>query len=273
MPRPLLFCIAVSVALCSFPTRTARAQGLIWNLPDDASEVTYEGTWTQEEIRPEAPEGNLEVTWLRRLHIKSVGQTTENHNGEDVSCRWIEFKAITGKKSEAGIDPGPVGMVLYKVLVPESEIIGRPIDDDGIPVSMLPIVRGYRRFGDEGETHEITAKALRVSPTISLLNYYPTLETVAGASDPDVQLVGAGQAANHRGRFEMEREDSRSVNAADFWVSKDVPFGLVKWEVTCIRSVKVSTDPRSKFREVTKVDVEMELVNVGNNAKSELQDQ
>ena len=147
--------LSVAVCLLAIPT-SANATGLLWNLPEDGRSVSYQGTYTKQ-----TTDGNPEITWLRNMSIKSVGTVDAEYKGVSQPCRWVEIEVVTGKKGETGLDPGPAGGLLYKVLIPESKIVGDTKDVDDIPVSMIPIVKGYRRIG-EGAVKPIKAKALQV---------------------------------------------------------------------------------------------------------------
>lgn len=264
------FVLPAIACILAFPA-IASATGLIWNLPQDGQFVTYEGSYKQETVKPASTDGNISIEWIRNLTIKSVGRVDAEYDGRVQPCRWIELKVVTGKSSETGVDPGPAGARLYKVLVPESKVIGKPVDDDTIPVSMIPIVKGYRRIG-EGAVTEIKAKALQIYPSLSLLTHYKENEVVAESETPDVQ-AGAFQSRHVKGTSIIERPTTRVANNADFFVSKELPFGLVKWKVTVTRETKDLTDSRDEFKEVSKVVVEMAAQRVGENATSELAEQ
>ena len=248
---------------------TVHASGLIWSLPEDGAWVRYEGKYVQESLSDVSEDGSETLEWLRHLTIKSVGREEAEYNDQQEMCRWIEIKVITGKPSEAGINPGPVGARIYKVLVPESRIIGDTKDRDEIVVSMLPIVKGYRRIG-EGEVQPINAKALRIFPTISLLMHYTELEVVNESDSADIP-VGAVDARHVKGTWTMERTDSRTTNVGEIWISDDVPFGLAQWTVKNNRETKDGTDARTEFREATRVSVEMSAHETGEDAESELE--
>lgn len=270
MVRFVLSAIACTLAILALPT-CASATGLIWNLPQDGHFVTYEGSYKQESVKPSSPDGNVSIEWIRNLTIKSVGRVDAEYKGRVQPCRWIELKVVTGKSSETGVDPGPAGARLYKVLVPESKIIGKAVDADTIPVSMIPIVKGYRRIG-EGAVTPIKAKALQVYPSLSLLTHYKENEVVAESESPGVQ-AGAFQARHLKGKSIIERPTTRVTNNADYWVSKEVPFGLAKWKATVVSESKDLTDSRDEFKEVTKVIVEMAAQRIGDSATSEIAEQ
>ncbi|MEI7698661.1 MAG: hypothetical protein WCK86_02605 [Planctomycetia bacterium] len=253
-------------ALVSGFAQTVRGQGLIFQLPEDGTAVEYEGTMTQGvSADDEAP-----LTWTSELSIKSVGREEAEFEGKKQPCRWIEIKTVTGKSGAAGVDPGPVGSRIYKVLVPESKVIGEPRDADGIANDMLPIVRGFRRLGEEG-IEPIKTPSLRYYPTITLLTTYDNLEVVATNAVPEIILQGLQISAIHRrGRIVMESQKSRSTHEAEYWVSKDVPFGLARWVVTITTEEKELAAARSEFRTVIVKKLDMKLKRIRENAESEL---
>ena len=254
------------VATCFFFAPYADAQGLIFNLPEDGSAVEYEGTLTQ----ATGPDDQAPLSWTCELSIKSVGREEAEYEGTVQPCRWIEIKTLTGKAGAAGIDPGPVGARIYKVLVPESKIIAETVDKDNIPNDMLPIVRGFRRLGEEA-VKEIKTPALRVYPTISLLTNYVSPEIVATNAQPDTILQGMEiEAKQIKGKLVMERAESKSTNEGEYWVSDTVPFGLARWVVSVTREEKESTAPRADFHVVNVVSVDMKLKRIRANAESEL---
>ena len=80
----------------------ARADGLIYQLPADGSQIRYDM-----EIAIGAQNVNLKGS----VTVSSVGKATEN--GEN--CRWIEIKMIT-------TDEGQDHIVISKALVPEKHL-------------------------------------------------------------------------------------------------------------------------------------------------------
>lgn len=249
----------------------AFAQGLIWKLPEDEGAwVRFEGTYRQVEFRPESAEGNEEFgPWIRHLTIKSLGRETAEFRGEQVPARWLEFKVVTGLEKDGTLDPGPVGARIYKVLVPESAILGKAVDENGIPVSYLPIVSGYRKVGDQ-EPQEMTAGVLQIFPTISLLQHYRQVEpTSDGTEDPEVGL-GPIEARQHTATETLETPGSRAVSEAVLWLGDEVPFGLARWTVKYTQEEKEERAPRTDFKPVSETVVEMKAVEAGNGAQSEL---
>ncbi|MFN9720612.1 MAG: hypothetical protein ACK58L_18085, partial [Planctomycetota bacterium] len=121
MLRRASFAFALMVAVFSIASSEfASAQSLLFNLPEDGKMVEYEG----EIVQSSGPDDPKPLEWAYELIIKSVGQEQAEFEGKVQPCRWIEIKTVTGKAGAAGIDPGPVGARIFKVLIPESRIIG-----------------------------------------------------------------------------------------------------------------------------------------------------
>ncbi len=245
-----------------------QAQGLIWSLPADGTQVRFEGTVRQVIYRPQNLNGDLELEWIRHLTIKSVGRESAEYDGREVSCRWIEIKATTGT-SAGGLVPGPVGERIYKVLIPEESVIGVTHDDKNIPVSFLPIVKGYKKIG-EAPTMEIQGNLLQVYPLLTMLPHYRTLEQAnALGEDPGIRL-GPVTAKQLRGQKVMESRSSRSTSESQLWLSDDVPFGIAKWTIRQSREKKGNSETRDNFSIYSATNVEMEAHEVTNDAQSEL---
>ena len=242
------------------------AQGLIFNLPADGTAVEYEGTITLSS----GDQDPSPLVWTSELSIKSVGKEEAEFQGTVQSCRWIEIKVLTGKSEAAGIDPGPVGARIYKVLVPESKISPDSVDADGIPNDVLPIVKGYRRLGEEA-IKEIRSPGLVIYPTIALLTNYENPEVVASSDVPEVLAPGLSVTARRlKGVTVAERPESRSTNTGEYWVSSEVPFGLARWVVSITTEEKESTAPRADFRLTQIRQTDMKLKRIRQNAESEL---
>ena len=260
MARRISFVLFTATLLLSMVgTRPVQAQGLIFSLPEDGTGVEYQGTLVQENVRPDLPDGSEVLRWDRQLSIKSVGREDAEFEGVVQPCRWIEIKVVTGNRGEAGIDPGPVGARIYKVLVPESRVIDSSVDSGHIPNTVMPFVRGYRRLGEEPR-EDLTGRGLTVYPTLCLLANYNDPQTVA-ASDRIENASGQKtfDARRAKGIVVRERLDARSTNTGEFWVSGDVPFGLAGWKVTIKREAKATTAVRDEFQLVSTVTCEMKV--------------
>lgn len=275
--RRCLPAVALAVFALLIPVGALHAQGLIVRLPKDGSWVRYEGNVKQVEFRPDAPEGDISMEWIQHLTIKSVGGEKALYHGKQVPCRWIEIKVVTGKPSESGVEAGPVGERIYKILVPEERVVGEVADGDKIPFSFLDIVKGYRKMGSGPATPIPLARgsegAFQVYPLIGPLMHYDSLEAVAGGPE-QVQLSGGPvKTKKFKAHRVIESPITRTTNDAEFWEcdGEAIPFGLAKWTTKTTVEKKDSTAPRtSAFKPATQVTVEMSAHESGTGAKSEI---
>ena len=228
--------------------------------------MRYEGELTQ--TLTDRQNQTVEVKRLRQLTVRSLESETAAYDGRQVPARWLEFVSETGTPGERGLDPGPAGRVIYKVLVPEAAVTGDLVDADGIPVAFLPVIRGWRQVGDL-EPAEL-GPAFRAYPTLTLLTDF---------EPEDIRPTGEDSADTPAGRFDGTRYAAKAVeedptvrvtNEANLLVSGDVPFGPAAWEATLTREIKDSSAARDRFREAAKSVARMELVEVGDNARGEL---
>lgn len=267
--------LLLTSVVCLWGGTQALAQGLVWNLPEDGAWVRYEGTYQQVIRRPQSTEGDLTLEWRRNLEIKSVGREDAthdlDHDGKEVTeqCRWLEFKVVTGKIVEGIPDAGPGATVIYKVLVPESAIDGTGTDDEGIFKAYVPVVKGFRKLGDE-PAQPLTAEVLYLYPNLSLLRHYRELQVAAEGQSVDVPKIGAVSANVLKGGVDMETGTQRSRNEAEFVRSEGMPFGLVSWKATTVTEQKNLTDPRSTFQESLALSEQLQAVDSGTGAESEL---
>ncbi len=269
MTRWLTTVVVLWSCLAFAPTSRAMAQGLIWKLPEDGTWVRYEGTYKQIETRASTGQADLEIEWIQHLTIKSVGQQEAEFEGKTVPCRWLEFKVQTGKKSEAGINPGPVGQAIYKVLVPEQRVIGKEEDTATIPVSFLSIVKGFRKDGVK-EVEPISGSVLQIYPKIALIRHYTTLKKDGEPENLDL-ATGAVTAQKFKGAHEAENLQNHTLQEADLWHSDETPFGLAQWAIKITMERKGDKEPRSSFKQVCQTLAEMKLLEQGTDAKSELE--
>jgi len=251
----------------------AHAQILIWSLPkEEGAWVRFEGSYKQTQARPESNAGDEVFEWRSELTISSVGSEEAMFEGKKVPCRWVEFKTIT-KANDLDKQPGPGGVSIYKVLIPESKVIGKAEDDDGIPVTLIPIVKGYRKVSPR-EVESVSERALAIYPTIAPLTYYPDLKVdESGAGELQLPVSNDPIAVKlFKGSRVLQNNVSRSTNVAEQWLTESLPFGLAKFQVNLTREEKGLTQSVDEFRRKSLVEVEMSAVAQGNEAKSELPD-
>ena len=244
-------------------------QGLVCQLPADGTWVRYEGAYSQVEIRPETAAGKLEIDpWIEHVTIKSVGSESAEYLGETVPCRWVEIKIERGRERDGKVDTGLTGLEIYKVLIPEAAVIADSVDAEGVPISFLPLVKGFRKVG-KAEPKPLTEPALQLYPLGILIGYYRELEVVAEDVDAEVG-IGSFKTRQLQGEITIERPNSRTVQESVIWKSPEAPFGVARWSTKTTREVKDGQAPRSDFKPVSRVTVEMRAKETGQDAKSDL---
>jgi len=264
--------VCLIAALCLL-TRITHAQGIVCQLPEDGTWVKFEGTYAQTEIREDAATGNLEISpWIEHVWIKSVGSEMAEYRGETTACRWIEIKIERGREKDGKIDTGLTGTEIYKVLIPEVAVISDNVDSEGVPVSFLPLVKGFRKVG-QAEPKPIVQPALQLYPLGILVGYYRELEQVEEMVDPEIGLENVKSASQWRGSVTTERRSSRTILESTVWKTPDVPFGVARWSAKITREVKDGQALRDEFKPVTEVVIEMKARETGKggpNATSEV---
>jgi hypothetical protein len=190
--------------------------------------------------------------------------------GKKVPSRWVEFKSLT-KPNGLDKPPGPGDTFVYKVLIPEERVIGESVDRQGIPVTFLPIIKGWRKVGQR-DPEAVAEKALAIYPTISLVTYYPDLKA-EGDEKEELQIAGAAVAARlYKGSRVIQKTTQRSTNVASLWRSDTIPFGLARFQVALTLENKDLTASADEFKQSSLIEVEMSVVATGKDARSELGD-
>lgn len=250
----------------------AQAQGLVWSLPEDGTAVRYEGTYVQTSKQADAAQEDLKIEFRRIITLKSVGKESAEFQGKEQPCRWLEFKCQTGKMIEEKLEEGPGGTRIYKILVPESAVRGTVnetvADERQIHIIYLPIVKGFRKIGDEAATL-IETGVFQQYPLISLLRDYQELEAEGETRDVE-SPAGNFSSVLHKGTMAMETATQRSTNTAEMERSEKFPFGVVKWTATTVVETKASTDRRDDFTPFSTFTETMEAAAVETGAESEL---
>ena len=268
--RGLLIAAIASIAsIASLPGGIAFGQGVVCQLPADGTWVRFEGSYSQVELRPETTAGKLEIEpWIEHVTIKSVGKEVAEYREQKVPCRWIEIRIERGRERDGKVDTGLTGLEIYKVLIPESAVIADNVDDEEVPVSFLPLVKGYRKVG-KADPKLLTEPALQLYPLGILVGYYRELTVVAEGVDADVG-IGAIKANQLQGDIKIERPDSRTVQESTIWKSSDVPFGVARWSAKLTRERKDAQSNRDEFKRVSEVTIEMKAKETGKDARSDL---
>jgi len=252
---------------------SASAQGLLWKLPEqEKTWCRYEGTYKQTVRRPQSAEGDLTLEWVRHLTIKSLGQEDAEFKGETVPCRWIEIKQLTGHVNEGVVDAGPGGNRIYKLLVPEGEIRGTITEtlsaDRDMFVSFIPVVKGFRKIGDEPAA-AIEGQVFDLYPMVSFLRHFRNLESTS--DEETVQTPFKDVTGKlYKGDVVAETPILRTTTVGEMYRSDESPFGLAKWTAKVNTETKQSTSARTNFIPSLEIIEEMSLVEVGEDAETEL---
>ncbi len=260
-------CSLAIVALLLVVVSPARAQGLLWNLPESGTWVRYSGQYRQVTLRPQSEQGDLSLQWQRILEIRSLEREQAEYQGKEQTCVWLEFEVMTGQQVDGQLEVGPGSKRQYKVLVPESVVTGKKSLKADVPLAFIPIVKGYRQF-DTGKVEEMKAEVLQVFPIISQV----FVSVDAKVNNPEEVSVPAGtfQASRIDSSFVIEDRSSRTTNQTQLWVDEKAPFGPVKWSVRIDREEKNVIDPRDQFKKHAEMVIQMEAVQTGTNATSKL---
>ncbi len=270
MLRNLLVGLVCLVGLCIQQSESL-AQGLLWSIPaEEGTYVRYFGDMKQVQERPDSAKGPLEMTWQTELTIKALGEEEANYKGKPCRCRWLEFKRMTGRQSATGIDAGPYGVRLYKVLVPEEAVIGKVLDDRNIPVIMVPVIKGYEKVGNK-PVQPVSEKVLTFYPLLGLFAYYPELKPVGeDAETISLPQLGDVSAKHFTGVETLQSTTSRSVNEGEIWTTDEIPFGWASYKAKVVREQKDSLAPVEDFKKHSEVQISMSAVEKGTGARSEL---
>jgi hypothetical protein len=263
--------VGAVVACVAMTAASVQAQSLIWSVPEqDGTYVQYEGSYKNVQRRPENALGDLSREWRCELTIKAVGTETADVDGQEQKCRWLEIKSVVGTPSEQGVKPGPSGERIYKVLVPQSKVLGKVHDQDDIQVTFLPVVKGYRRIGNR-DPEPLKEKVLAVSPMLTLLEYYDDLKAESAAEDVTLPgAIGDVKATLWKGSQTKESSTHRSTNQGQIWVSPQIPFGVARWKVVLKQETKDATEKRDQFKDWAEITVEMSAIKQGTDGRSDL---
>ncbi len=245
----------------------AAAQGLVWNLPESGTAVRYSGEYRQVTFRPQSDLGDISLQWQRVLEIRCLDREMAEFEGENVSCVWLEYEVTTGQQVDGVLESGPGATRIYKVLVPESAINGLEFFRADVPHAFVPVVKGFQKIGDR-DAEPFALPVLQVFPLLSqvLLNEHLT---VAGEETVNVT---AGEYDCQRVDCQTNIEDlsSRVTNFSQVWVSDAMPLGTVQWKVRIDREVKTEGDKRDEFQKRSEITIDMQAVEILNDAVSKL---
>ena len=241
--RPVYYSACVVMVVAATSTHSARADGLIYQLPKDGAWVTFQSTEVM--INGKDVSGN-EIL----LTISSVGEATV----DDEKCRWIEIKYLA--PNEEPHDP-----IIYKLLIPEKHL-GKG------KAAAEHVIRGWGHYGRKG-THELK-NAMEVRQGIMAFNQ-SVLDFLSGppkdAKDlPKVEVdckLGRLSCAGVSGAYKLDLGG----------VAADVSFENRLHDKARFGVVTSAWKTKSKFADIAgDVVVSYKLTGAGGNAVSELPD-
>ncbi len=263
--RPLAAACAAALAFAAV-TPVAGAGGLVWSLPAPGTMVRHEGTLTQT-LTDRLNQTRI-VERRRQITVRALDAETATVDGQPVPARWLEIVSEVGTRGERGLETGPAGRVLFKVLVPESGVAGVIADEKGIPEAFLPTLRGWKQVGDL-EPVEF-GPALRAYPSLTLLKEFEPAEVTNEGADAADTPAGRFEGIRYRGKVVEESERARVTVEGTFLISPDVAFGPAQWEITLTRESKDASKDRDAFRETSKTVERMSVHEVADDARGEL---
>ncbi|MGE5193891.1 MAG: hypothetical protein ACM3U2_15455 [Deltaproteobacteria bacterium] len=192
-------CILAGLLIATGLAQPARADGLIYQLPEDGGQVRYDM-----EIAIAGQEQSVKGS----MTVSSVGQVMEN--GE--KCRWIELKMITQ-------DAGQDRVAISKALIPEKHLgKGKSAAENMI-----------RAWIKDAETEVVEIRDIK-APQAALLRAF-----LAGPPRNPGELemieidgkLGKLECAGATGEMETESDIGTIVINVENRLHEKAPFGLV----------------------------------------------
>jgi hypothetical protein len=266
--RNCLILFGVAALLSVYCAEVSTAAVFLRSLPQDGSQVLFSGVLRVTQPSPESSDQTMTTEWLQQITISSVGSESVEMSQEDGqtvaarACRWIEFKVERGKATDkSDFDVGQAGVIIYKCLIPEDAVGNEPSD-------FIPIVRGWRKIGDE-EPQPMNGQVLRIAPIITLLDHYDNAQDQPSET---LQVKGLGevQCAVTSGTRQFQGRTGRAANQGQVWVSDKVPFGLMKWRASTRREQLLGSLEGGEYRFASELFTEMTIFAGRGNAQSEL---
>ena len=135
-------------------------------------------------------------------------------------------------------------------------------------VSFIPVVKGFRKIGDEPAV-AIEGQVFDLYPMVSFLRHFRNLESTGDeetVQTPFKDLTGK----LYKGDVVAETPTLRTTTVGEMYRSDESPFGLAKWTAKVNTETKQSTAARTNFLPSTEIIEEMSLVEVGEDAETEL---
>ena len=262
----VLYTIAAVIAW-TLGAATARADGLLYQLPKD-------GTWAKYDAAFSIEHDQMGKTMLGKgsLRMASVGQVTE----EGQPCRWIEV--AVEMRSEAREDlkiPEGEYKEVWKVLVPEKYLAkGETPLNHAIRAWMADFARDAPKKPSGPDTvpkarQWLDVEKLREGPLPMALAGPPKGVSKLDKAEVESKL-GKLTCEGVRGVLEFNDPIAmiRSTTTIETRLHAKAPFGVVSSRWTIEETWKAETKPDHGMKMVW----DFKLVDLGDGAKSELPD-
>jgi hypothetical protein len=225
---------AAICGVCVLSPGIARADGLLYQLPED-------GSWVRFDVKYTFKVDGKEQTGKGSITMASVGKAREGSQ----PCRWIEFKVQLK-------DSGKEHTLLRKLLIPEKYL------KKGVNPTEH-VVRGWAKFNDED-----------VKRAVPVHGRWPAY--LAGPFKDekklDQQLVesklGALKCEGVTGWIEYKEGDLHTKATFETRLHKKAPFGVV--------SARVRFEVKRDGKVQETIDATLTLTDFGKDAKTALPD-
>src|SRR5262245_9889194 len=236
MMRFYLLVSATVIGVCLLYPGISRAEGLLYQLPEDGSWVRFEVQYTFKLDGMEKPgQGTGTLT------MASVGKAVEGPE----PCRWIEFKVQLK-------DIGPKQILIRKLLIPE-KYLKKGENPTG------HVVRGWAKFNDEA-----------VERAVPVHGRWPAY--LAGPLQDEKKLgrqlieskLGALKCAGVTGWIQYKEGDVHMKVTFETRLHEKAPFGVV--------SSRMQFEMKRDGKVLQSVDATLKLLDVGKDAKTALPD-
>src|SRR5262245_12546429 len=228
--------VATVIGACVLCPGVARADGLLYQLPEDGSWVRFDIQYTfKVDGMDKAGKGTGTMT------MASVGKATEGTE----ACRWIEFKVQLK-------DIGPEQILIRKLLIPEKRL---KKGENGTE----HVVRGWAKFNNEDVERAVPVHGRWPAYLAGPLRDEKKLEQQLVESK-----LGALMCEGVTGWMEYKEGDVHMKVTFETRLHEKAPFGVV----SCRMQFEMKRD--GKVQQT--VDATAKLVDFGKDAKTALPD-
>ncbi len=191
------------IMLLAVASPTSRAEGLLYQLPEDGSWARYEMQGTGI-----GADGQVRTTVAGTITLGSVGRMTSN--GQD--CRWLEIATTTTLGDQQFNE-------VYKLLIPEKRLKQgeNPLDH------VLKAWRKDARVSD-GVPQQLDLAAVR---SLDELLRGPAPDVTKLSAEPTESKLGKQPCEGFKGREVVKAGSVETEFSYEVRIHRDSPFGVV----------------------------------------------